>query len=106
MGPNDGRMRSACDCVISASCNGSAFFPAVSIMVQVRIGFSLVLHDVLQHRRHHEDAGVEPGPEALLLIEIEHGDVPVIEPEPLLQSEGVIEVCLHGEYMNQNQDRH
>ena len=33
-----------------------------------------------------EDSGVEPGSEALFLVQIEEGELPVMETEPLLQS--------------------
>ena len=46
-----------------------------------------------------EDSGVEPGSEALFLVQIEEGELPVMETEPLLQSQSRVEVRLHGEHV-------
>ena len=59
-----------------------------------------------QHGCHQEDSRVEPGSEAFFLVEIEEGKLPVVEAEPLLQSQRGVEIRLHGEHVDDDQDGH
>ncbi len=59
-----------------------------------------------QHGSYQKESGVKLGSEALFLVEIEEGDLPVVEPETLLQSQIRVEIRLHGEHVNHDQDRH
>ena len=59
-----------------------------------------------EYRRIQQDRGAEPGAETFFLVEIESRDLPVLEIPVFLEPERFVEVGLHGEHVQHDQQQH